>query len=289
MHGGQVSWGSGNGTSIGQFPGDSYRGKKVVILLCTNYQFVIISADQESVLANITLAIPLAESWNNNTVAWVRTQNTFEAPVFNRPALWPHGNSFYSWGGSTPYGTPPSKNLWNFTTSSNGSGIWTRASPADVDVFSGFVRSAGAARAICRNIGLYLGGYVSWETDTWAKVADGLVPVPGLLTYDLETRIWNNRSAVPGLNSYGTSAYAAATCLEDYGQKGVFLPIGGELMGNPTTYSDDGNYQVGLGTLALYDVGADKWMKQNVSGDAPPLRDRFCTGTVRGWNGTLDM
>lgn len=206
-----------------------------------------------------------------------------------RSALWPHGDSFYAWGGYTRYGKPQTTELWKFTVNGTGGGEWEHSEPNNVELASGLVRSAGAARAVCKGLGLYLSGFAGSQTDERYEDAKEPIPVPGILTYDPETAVWSNKSTKPDLNEYGTSGYASATCLGGYGQKGVFLTIAGELMANPMRYQDDGQSQVETSTVSLYDVGADRWLKQTISGEAPPRRDRTCVATAQGENGSLDM
>lgn len=195
-----------------------------------------------------------------------------------------HHDSFYIWGGATPYFDPPDVGFWKFTTDGHGSGTWTESEPTNVDTFSKLVRPGGAARTTCNGFGFSFGDYVSRNTDPRYRDNPNLIPVPGLLTYNLETGVWNNKSAKTDLNSQGTSGLAAATCLEDYGQ-GVFLPIGGELMPDPTAFNDNGQNQVEMSILSMYDIGNDKWLNQSVSGETPPRRDRNCVGIAAGDHG----
>ncbi|KAF7541257.1 hypothetical protein G7054_g745 [Neopestalotiopsis clavispora] len=253
MQGGEISWNSGNGTSIGQF------------------------ADID---AN-------RESWTNETVEWIETNSDQYAPSLRTPALWPHGDSFFTWGGSNRFGRPESEMLWKLTADGAGGGNWTQSLPANSESFYDIHRTTAAARAICNGVGLYLGGYAAPQTDQ--DIKDAAFPVPGLLTYDVETATWSNKTTKPGLNEYGTSLYAAATCLEKYGGTGVFVTIGGQAESNPSYYTDDGLMLADTSMVSLYDVEADKWLKQNISGQAPERRDRTCLGIANGQNGSTDI
>lgn len=177
--------------------------------------------------------------------------------------------------------------LWKLTADGAGGGNWTQSLPANSESFYDIHRTTAAARAICHGVGLYLGGYVAPQTDQ--DIKDAAFPVPGLLTYDIDTATWSNKTTKPGLNEYGTSLYAAATCLENYGGTGVFITIGGQAEANPSYYTDDGLMLADTTVVSLYDVEADKWLKQNISGQAPERRDRTCLGIANGQNGSTDM
>ncbi|ETS81449.1 hypothetical protein PFICI_06451 [Pestalotiopsis fici W106-1] len=266
VQGGEISWDAGNGTAIGQFS-DIYANR-----------------------VNKTLSLPIAESWNNATVQWIETDSVVSAPSLRLPALWPQGDSFFTWGGSKRFGLPVEDSLlWQFTTDGAGGGNWTSSQPANMETFSSIRRTTAAARASCRGVGLYLGGYAAPQTDVAFNDDTKAFPVPGLLTYDMETATWSNKTSKPGLNNYGTSVYGAATCLEDYGNKGVFITIGGQMETDLSAYSDNGLTLFETSTLSLYDVDADQWLKQKVSGEAPEQRDRTCLSTAHGQNGSLDI
>ncbi|KAG8158440.1 hypothetical protein KVR01_011562 [Diaporthe batatas] len=242
---------------------------------------------------NDTLSISLKDSWVNSTVEIKVTEQA--APSFNKAAFWsdPQQQTAYLWGGWAIAGTlPKTRELWQFTADDDGGGTWDRpaeANPGDLR------RTVGASAATCNGKALYLGGYASPLTDSF-YAGDNItnrIPTPGLLTYDMETRSWANESASPGFNGYGTSYYGAAACAENFGQRGVFFPIGGIVSDGLRTFdvdTDSGGILNDFSVeLKFYDVEQDKWYAQQTSGAKPDARDHHCVAGVEGPNGTYDI
>ncbi|KAI1078811.1 hypothetical protein F5B20DRAFT_546182 [Whalleya microplaca] len=236
---------------------------------------------------NDTLSISLAESWNNVSVSIKTTPKT--SPAFIRSSHWVHGDSFYMWGGQASYGIlPASKDLWKFTVDGAGGGSWDIVNPANRDVFMQLTRSTGASWTTCNGMGLYMGGYQSLGTDNITGLTSlSRVPVPGLLTFDTNTNTWSNRSAT-NFNLFGTSLFGAATCLEGLGKRGFFLPLGGNVA-NRVAFVDDGSGLIDMATIKFYDVAANSWYTQGTTGDAPPLRDRFCISVAQSQSKTYEV
>lgn len=244
---------------------------------------------------NDTLSVNLKESWINSTVDIKVTNQT--APSLNKAALWrdPQQRTAYLWGGSAVPGTvPETKELWQFTADDNGGGTWSTSDPANSDELWSLARTNAASAASCHGKGFYLGGYQGPDTDSWST--GSRLPMPGLVTYDMETRRWDNVSAAsepnrPGFNKYGTSLYGAAACAENFGQRGLFFPIGGQLSDGLRAINStaNGRFLTDMASLTFYDVTNDRWHTQQTSGPTPPQRDRHCVAGVKGPNGTYEM
>lgn len=240
---------------------------------------------------NDTLSISLRESWVNSTVEIRVTEQ--EAPSLSNAAFWrdPEQQTAYLWGGWAGNGTLPHKReFWQFTANDDGGGEWSRPVASNEDKLVELMRTRAASAATCNGKALYLGGYQNPSTDSRLETWNN-VPAPGLVTYDMETRRWDNVSAAPGpnrsgFNELGTSIHGAAACAEGFGPRGVFFPIGGHAWVN--AYGEGQSF-MNMGNLTFYDVGNDRWYAQQTSGDTPPPRDRHCVAGAQGPNGTYEM
>lgn len=237
-----------------------------------------------------TLSISLKESWVNSTVQFKVTNQT--APSLRREAFWRHPNqpTAYLWGGWSWNNLPTTTELWQFTADDDGGGEWSRPDPANPDELIPLLRTNGASTATCNGKALYLGGYQSNITDSRLET-DSKLPTPGLLTYEMETRLWANISTAPALNRYGTSLYGAAACAENLGANGLFFPISGQVADAQPDYNQTNNAQfmMDTGNLTFYDVENNRWYWQQTSGDNPDTRGRHCVAGVQSMNGTYEM
>lgn len=238
-----------------------------------------------------TLSLSLRESWVNSTVQFKVTNQA--APSLIRAAFWrdPTQSSAYLWGGRARPGLlPRARELWQFTANDEGGGEWSRPDAANQDELVELARTNAASSATCNGKAFYLGGYQNNHTDPRLETNSRL-PTPGLVTYDMETRTWENVSAAPGFNRYGTSIYGAAACAENLGRNGVFFPISGHVSDGLREFNafTNGQFLMDTGELRFYDVDSGKWYAQKTSGDKPDPRDRHCVAGVEGQNGTYDM
>ncbi|KAK8034222.1 hypothetical protein PG993_009217 [Apiospora rasikravindrae] len=223
---------------------------------------------------NDTLVIPLDQSWSNTTVPIkVIPKN---APVFDEAALWvdESQNAMYMWGGQGPWGNlTKEKALWGFDA---GNQQWSKKVASNVDVFMNLVRSSLAARTTCRGTGFYLGGFASIWTDPSAKAGGNDFPVPGMLTYDMESGGWANQSTA-ALNAYGTIVGGTLSCLPTFGtdNKGLVMVVGGEIA-RPDDYDPKSDGLMSLSNITFWDMEKETWHSQLATGDIPSPRSRAC-------------
>ncbi|GAP92145.2 putative kelch repeat protein [Rosellinia necatrix] len=237
---------------------------------------------------NHTLSIPLRSSWTTESVTW--KSNKKAAPVTLSGSLWSYQDTLVSWGGTGSYGEwPVRKSPWQFVVDGNGGGEWSIVDPSNRDVFIGITRTSNAAAATCNGRGLAVGGWAGPSTDPDFRDAafGSTIPIPGLITYDMQTKTWANESAV-GLNQFGTSILGSGVCLEEIGGAGVFFVIGGDVA---THYSwrEDGSGLISLREIHFWDVDKKRWHSQLTTGETPPPRDRHCLGSARGLNNTYEI
>ncbi|KAK4446547.1 hypothetical protein QBC34DRAFT_149052 [Podospora aff. communis PSN243] len=238
-----------------------------------------------SFAVNETISISLETSWTNATVAFNRVEKPQSAPHLGRQAIWkdPNGSGFYVWGGSTSYATaPPPPELWKFSTDGSGGGSWAKQSS---DFEGGnIVRTTDGAWAQSRDVGYFMGGKATQNTDL--KVASGnTLAVPGLLAFVMTTNKPSNLSSV-GLGPFGTLVGGSAHFIP-FGTPGVLLFLGGST--SPISATEAGWVSMDFTTLTLYDLKNKQWLTQTTTGARPTPRERFCAVGVQGTNNTYEI
>ncbi|KAI0528418.1 hypothetical protein GGR58DRAFT_509367 [Xylaria digitata] len=222
---------------------------------------------------NHTLSIPLHESWSTETVTWKLTKK--EAPVFLFATLWTYQDTWINWGGQESLGdTIYAYDPWQFTSDGNGGGEWSPSNPYNRADFVGITRTWGGAGASCNGKGLYVGGIV------------GELPLPGLITCDIETRTWSNESAL-GLNRFGTSVSGAGACLEEHGSEGVLFVIGGDLV-DQSPYSQKAGL-IDMRNIGFWNVGTKTWHSQITNGETPSIRLKHCLSVAKSPDNTYEI
>ncbi|KAI0426485.1 hypothetical protein F5Y09DRAFT_61266 [Xylaria sp. FL1042] len=236
-----------------------------------------------------TLSMSLIGPWTNGSPPL--TVISKAAPTFLQPALWTdlHEQAFYMWGGQSTTPVPEQRRLWKFAANGRGVGNWFVIQPANPDVFAGIKRGRGASWTTCNGVGMALGGYGWAETDT--DLSDhgrsDMLPLPGLLSYQLSTGTWANLSA-EAFNGLGTSDKGSAVCLSSSGTRGmgILLPLGG-FTPSLVTLKDESENR--LDNLTFYDLGTGTWHWQYASGAIPPGRKAFCSVLLQGSNDTSEV
>ena len=198
---------------------------------------------------NSTLSISLKDSWTNSSVS-VRSIPK-AAPLFNSEAAWrdPSANAFYVWGGTTAYFAQPAAiGLWKFTADGVGGGSWSSVTPSNIVSFSSLVRSGTAAWTQSKNVGYYMGGVATYQTDTSIS-SDTYLALPGILAYDMTTGSFTNSSTV-GFGSLGTLIGGSVEFVP-FGKEGLLLFLGGSQAPQVTNYG--GGREVDFANLTIYD------------------------------------
>lgn len=168
--------------------------------------------------------------------------------------------------------------LWAFTPDDLGSGSWAPSSPANPTIFNTLLRGTNGASTSCNRVGFYLGGKATSISD--ARVSSD-VALPGLLTYDMSTSTWNNRTAPA---PYNTFQDGKAVCLP-FGPNGLVMFLGG---GYGLTSNADRFFPILFDNVTFYDEVENRWFWQMTTGSIPDNRSQFCVVGVEG-NGTFEM
>ncbi|KAH8169147.1 kelch motif domain-containing protein [Sarocladium implicatum] len=243
---------------------------------------------------NTTLSLPLDEDWESSDVSYESfpLAKGISHGVWNA-GLWVNDEKeddatpdVYLWGGSynrpNEPGHPRDRSLWTLQTQENGQGSWN-----DSSVPNSIKQTAAGSSATCGGKGYMIGGWGSNDTDpAFSSVQNGLINVPGLITYDFKSGDWNNHSieALTG-EKEGTFADGAAVCVEMQGQSPKLFVIGGAVNKEPAgSYSTPSFLDV-----QFWDPDSEKWYKQETSSALPASRKEHCAVGVPGPNNTYDI
>lgn len=236
--------------------------------------------------AKSTLSIPLSQRWTNSTVV-LKTIIKEDSTTVKELALWPDnsGDRLYRWGGRDYFGlTGGAENvrLWVFTPDQEGGGEWAIQPPANPNVFSSIRRAHLGSSATCEGMGFYLAGLGDPSSDV--RYSRGNIPVSGLLTFDMASKVWSNESSASFAYPYGMSFGGQAVCAMAHDTKLVFFLGGRALRGREShpqwlTFSN----------ITFYDPEAKVWYWQRATGDTPHVRHSFCAAGIRGRDGTFEM
>ncbi|KAL8367032.1 hypothetical protein RB595_007605 [Gaeumannomyces hyphopodioides] len=230
--------------------------------------------------SNKTLAIPLDEDWNAETVnSKVQTINNQKNFHILRPALWPNPreNGIYSWGGGVTK-TSPGRNetlanprLRVFRKASPDSlyGTWSSDPTPPGDSQIKFTQESSWTS--CNGVGFIFGGL------TVSQDGSGLPATasPGLVKYDMASHSWKNESQVAKKFGSGpragNHARGSAVCLPTLGTqgKGIVVFVGGGQRDN----NDIGDIEdLPMDTVYFYDIGSnDLYAQKTTSESSTPL------------------
>ena len=241
-----------------------------------------------TITVNDTLAIPLAEDWNNVTLNLVRTVRSAEAPIaVNFQSLWwdAKQNTIYSFGGERS-GLPQRANLptteesiWGFDLNGAGGGNWTEyvGSTAETTWPQGLVRPTNGFWSSDDTTGYFFGGLGNDHTDISFSGSDFQI-VPGLVTFDFASHVLRNSTNVADEISQWANV-GRMIHVPSFGPQGVLIPLGG----------GPGQSEAGSGFLnniTIFDIDSQTWLSQAAHGDIPVPRSTFCSFGVQGGDNT---
>ncbi|KAJ3544351.1 hypothetical protein NM208_g3099 [Fusarium decemcellulare] len=243
-------------------------------------------------VVNYTYSIALNESWKNSTVKFRQLDNGDMPPVI-WPNLWPHStsNTLYKWGGAKSFGQElgdeGEKTIWSLQADGNGGGEWTKTNPLQSKDWQDTRQGGFGAAATCDNeFGVSLGGYAFKSTDPDLSDVDEPIPVPGILSFNMETREWANSSTKELSPPLGTWQEGTAVCTTDFGDNPLVVALGGE---HTAVGTKDRLGLMKLDTIHLFDPIKKCWLLQTATGDIPDDRNDFCSVGVRSPNGTYEI
>lgn len=171
--------------------------------------------------------------------------------------------------------------MWTLAADGNGGGKWTsKEPPSDIRraAFGGFTECGGK--------GYFVGGYGGPYTD--GPAFDGpRIAVPGLISYDFATGSFKNEST-EGLTESGAFQKGSAVCVELPGRKPKLFVVGGAEPKLTDVTDSDVSLQ-SFDNAYFYDLGTEKWYRQETQGSRPASRQGTCVVGASGSNGTYEM
>ncbi|KAI4257003.1 MAG: hypothetical protein LQ352_001831 [Teloschistes flavicans] len=231
---------------------------------------------------NVTLSLPLAESWTPDKVRFNVIIKP-GMPLWNFQSLWHDAtdDSLWAFGGEISLlgSLNPDLGIWNFKLNGGGGGTWTqksnfRGAPWNQNI----TRPLGGAGRSTNSTGFLLGGYSSARSSPFTGDLAGFVPTPGLLTYSFDNGTWANVTDTPNLSSSGAVEWPGME-LVPFGPNGLMVVIGGETS-DLTSYTPGGEER-SMTEITLFDPVTLRFYKQTATGDeVPSQRNRFCTASV---------
>lgn len=240
-------------------------------------------------LVNVTLSVSLKESWHNESVSFNEIDRG-DKPLVKDNSIWvdTQNDRLYQWdgqgpGSSTEGATNPK--LWTFSPNDDGKGEWSTTRPSNPSTYNNLLRHAGGASVVCGGRAYSIGGFGTGVSDTVFESNDP-IPVPGMVTVDLDSQEWNNRSLSDFSSPHGIYVRGRATCVSGFGDESYVMTIGGR-----STPADDATKgePMSMRNITMWDAKEEKWLWQETTGDAPAGRWDHCIAGQASKNGTYEM
>lgn len=226
--------------------------------------------------------IALDTSWNVNDVEFRNySGGSSQMPAMNRVVLWgdQKKDSLFRFGGSISHERylqqTNNRYLWaNQPASSRG---WYESNPANPGVFGTVAYGVDSLSTFCDGVGLIAGGFGTRGTDPSFTGTETLsqTQIPGMLTYNASTAMWNNVSA-NALSPSGSRQGGQAVCSTSF-ETPLAVFIGGRNAPSLSTQRKMDLKYADMTNIHLYDVRNSKWFSQRTTGEAPPAMDSFCS------------
>jgi hypothetical protein len=237
---------------------------------------------------NSTISIDLSKSWTNSDVV----QQVIKRPWASKSnqVLWTDHEKgvFYVWAGKWPNGKNMVENeLWKFTPDGKGGGSWATDAPENPDVFGSLHQGEYMVYANNKNTGYAIGGIASGWTEKY-RAATGTLP--GMVTFDMNTKTWTNDSDTATLSPYEMIAAGGAHFASNLGPNGLILALGG--VAHPVVGAVDwpGADPIDWKNLVFFDPETKKKYTQTATGDIPSSpRTQFCTTGFENPDGGYEM
>lgn len=223
--------------------------------------------------------------------------NDDNMPLRNRARLWgdPKGGALYRWGGDGAYANTSDNDnikLWKLDIGDGGGGTWGTPDPVNPFVFAEVNSGVRTFATVCDGAGYTIGGYATSASDARfykTPFGQGSIPLPGVVSYDMESRTWANDSSM-GWNAHGRGRSGAAVCLEGGSNisDALLLMLGGQST-NLDSADDAAAVITAINNITIYDPTQKRWHYQETTGDLPTNRENFCAVVAQSLNGTFEM
>lgn len=217
---------------------------------------------------NSTLSIDCTSSWTPSDVEIREVSRPQNMPVLAHQNLFTDlsTNSFYVWGGYTPWDESVDTSfLWRFIVDGGGGGEWVREAPGNPDFFVALARSNSGAYTQTPDTGYVFGG-----SELGSNARETGANVKGVVTFDFDSKDWAQDTNGP-FSPDGSLWGATATYVNKFTEKGLIVILGGV-----TRRAETASGYLAFNTVQLYDVTSGTWYEQETTGDAPSRRSHHC-------------
>ncbi len=223
-------------------------------------------------IVNSTLSIPLSRSWDTLNVS-IRAIPKF-GPIKDNVHLWTDHESdiFYSYGGKFLNGVGVEKNeLWQFNADGIGGGTWGPVRPANELLFKTLKPVEKGAYFSTTDTGYIIGGDATGQTGPDQKEGQ---PIPGMLTFNMKTKFWQNGTT--DFSPVSTLIGGSAHWIPNFGPNGLGILFGGHAPRVDSKDSTTAEFRK-MDVLTLFDPVTKKVYNQATTGDIPVTpRIEFC-------------
>ena len=175
--------------------------------------------------------------------------------------------------------------LWSFKLDGKGSGSWSEVYDSRAPAFAAMTRPYQGSMAQDDEAAYILGGVSTTDTSHETR-GQPSITLPGLIKYNFTTAEFTNSTATD-YHSAGTAARGQMVYVPTYGERGLFIPLGGDAP-RPGKYAP-GTAMVDFRNIMMYDPATDRWHSQTTTGAEPKGRIEFCAVGARSTQGTYEM
>ncbi|KAL2200289.1 hypothetical protein P885DRAFT_57170 [Corynascus similis CBS 632.67] len=242
-------------------------------------------------VVNSTLSIDMSKSWLSSTVDIRTIPNP--GPRKSNVGLWTDraSGAFYTWGGRWPGGRNMSKpygvDLWRFTADGEGGGSWEIERAANGVLLANLHPTEYGAFVNTESVGFIIGGVADAWTEPDHPTAD---PIPGMVSYNMKTRIWQNGTVNFSPFGTGTLNQGAAEYVPSFGPHGLIIVLGGYAPSITGDLNKSDGPPLDLRNLTFFNPETKERYWQLTTGDIPPTpRGSACTAAFPTADGGYDI
>ncbi|KAK3290355.1 uncharacterized protein B0H64DRAFT_63622 [Chaetomium fimeti] len=238
---------------------------------------------------NSTISINIGKSWTSSAITMRRINRPWGSKA--NQMIWTdkEAGAFYVWGGKWIGGRNMTENaLWKFTADGNGGGTWALETPENPNLFNNLEQYEFGAFANTGTTGYSVGGLASGWTK---KGRSHNQVVPGMVTFNMDTKIWQNGTTA--FSPTDTIVTASAEYIPNFGPNGLIMLFGGLSFPHDTRstaeqWQNAASYD--LQNLTFFDPETKDTYWQIATGSVPPRpRSKFCVTGFETSDGGYDI
>ncbi|KAG7288143.1 hypothetical protein NEMBOFW57_007667 [Staphylotrichum longicolle] len=153
--------------------------------------------------------------------------------------------------------------LWKFTADGKGGGAWSLQEPENPTLFSGLHATEYGAFTQTNTTGFIIGGVSHAWTELNHPSAE---PIPGMATFDMKTKLWQNGTTNFSPFGAGTLNQASAEYIAGFGEDGLIITLAGYTPALGGNLNDSDGPPLDLRNLTFFNPQTKKRYWQVASG-----------------------